>query len=391
MYNKELIDNLISFVESHDGINDKDLLAEKVISQFNLQKDRKVYYCEDFAIRFSKGRPDGGNKLSNTILSLSALLKYDESPFFVCVVTPTKNHLILANTTFLKKISHSSKELRVDNIKGSFNGSDIMYELDEITNDPSQFDRLFAYHTGVTRQDNIERLVEATNEIEGKTKRFEVNSDARKRIFESIERADQFINSIVYTDLIEDLDSRVSAVKDEIVLASEINNVNLRGRVIEYLITESFSDIKEEIINALHDGTPLPEFITKDDLGDYRRGFDGYFTETDIKTKVLWTGSNPKAYNVDKLLEFLSEEESVYLIFLLGIDENGNVTTRLVSVFDERLIRATNVVHHWAGRNTRGAAQFMGEGLERILVEDDFRSIIDVSVAECFINVLIEK
>jgi len=31
-----------------------------------------------------------------------------------------------SNTTFLKKISHSSHELRTDNIKGSFNGSDIM-------------------------------------------------------------------------------------------------------------------------------------------------------------------------------------------------------------------------------------------------------------------------
>ena len=67
--------------------------------------------------------------MSNTVLSLSALQKYDDKPFIVCIVTPDTNYMMLANSTFLKKISHSSQELRVDNIRGSFNGSDIMIEL----------------------------------------------------------------------------------------------------------------------------------------------------------------------------------------------------------------------------------------------------------------------
>ena len=40
--------------------------------------------------------------------------------FIVCIVTPETNHLLLSNSTFLKKISHSSQELRVDNIRGIF-------------------------------------------------------------------------------------------------------------------------------------------------------------------------------------------------------------------------------------------------------------------------------
>ena len=53
--------------------------------------------------------------------------KYDKIPFFVVLVRKSADNMILlANTTFLKKISHSSHELSMTNIKGSFNGSDIM-------------------------------------------------------------------------------------------------------------------------------------------------------------------------------------------------------------------------------------------------------------------------
>jgi len=62
------------------------------------------------------------------------------------LVTPTENHILLANSTLLRKISHSSQQLRVDNIKGSFNGSDIFRELDGITNEPANVERLFDIH-----------------------------------------------------------------------------------------------------------------------------------------------------------------------------------------------------------------------------------------------------
>ena len=91
-------------------------MANKVKEKFCLTLDRKIYYCENFAIRFSKATSEN---FSNTVLSLSALQKYDNRPVIVCVVLSTKNYMLLANTTCLKKISHSSQQLRVDNIKGS--------------------------------------------------------------------------------------------------------------------------------------------------------------------------------------------------------------------------------------------------------------------------------
>jgi sulfatase maturation enzyme AslB (radical SAM superfamily) len=89
-------------------------LIKKVVEKFLLIQDRKVFYCNYFSIRFSYS---GNGSFSNTILSLSNLKKYDNLPFIVCLTTKEENILYLANSTFLKKISHSSKELRCDNIK----------------------------------------------------------------------------------------------------------------------------------------------------------------------------------------------------------------------------------------------------------------------------------
>ena len=117
------ITQLIQFIKEKDGINDKAKLAILVANKFSLTKDRSVYYNDSFAIRFSQAMT---TSFSNTILALSNLQKFDSRPFFVCVVCPDFNYMLISNSTFLKKISHSSQELSLTNIKGSFNGSDIL-------------------------------------------------------------------------------------------------------------------------------------------------------------------------------------------------------------------------------------------------------------------------
>lgn len=123
----DAIDALLSLVRRHDAINDKARLTQIVAESFALTRDRSVYYCPDFAVRFSAS---ASRSFSNTVLSLSNLRKYDDRPFIVCLVTPQRNYCFLANTTFLKKVSHSSQELRQNNIRGSFNGSDIVREFE---------------------------------------------------------------------------------------------------------------------------------------------------------------------------------------------------------------------------------------------------------------------
>lgn len=384
MYNKSAIDRLVMYIEGLNGIGDKNRLAEAVKKKFNLIQDRKVYYCEDFAIRFSKSE---SRRMSNTVLSLSALQKYDEVPFIVCIVSSRINYLLLANSTFLKKISHSSKELRIDNIKGSFNGGDIMLEYQSLDNNPSNFESLYAYHTGLSFYDNLERLVDSTNGIVGRIPKFPVDFFTRQRIYKSVTRAESFLMSPEYEDLRDDLDNRAYKVQAEIAIAAFIDNVNLRGRIIEYLITDNGSTLKMQIIDALNHNRPLPEFKTEDKLGDYSKRYPDFYTETDIKTKVLFLEGNPKAYNIDKLLEFLSSEDSVYMIYLLGVDEDGHLVSRLCSVFDPRLIEATNIQHHWAGRNTRGVTQFTGGILRNILLSDESMGI-NRDAAYHFLDVL---
>ena len=105
----------------------------------------------------------------------------------------------------------------------------------------------------------------------------------------------------------------------------------------------------------------------------------------------MFLSSNPKGYNIDKLLEFLSEESSVYFIYLVGIDNDNSIITRLVSVFDSRLIDGTQVIHHWAGRHSRGVTQYNGKVLEEILNDQRFLNEIDEPVAENFILSFLNK
>lgn len=380
MYNKELIEHLVGFVAERDGIVDKASLSIQVQQQFGLVKDRSVFYGDWFAIRFCTAASVG---FSNTVLSLSALHRYDNIPFFVCLVTPPKNYLMLANATFLRKISHSSQDLRRDNIKGSFNGSDIMRFFEGVVNSPDNFEFLFTSHENYPFEENLERLVEATNNISPTGRRFIPTEAQIDCIRGSVDRAISFLTSNEYGVLDNDLITRVRAVESEIAIAAFIDNVNLRGRIIEYLITAQ-DELKDTLIRSLRDNRPLPEIFTADGLGDYERVFEHYLTETDIKTKILFLSSNPKGYNIDKLLSFLSKENSVYLVFVVAIDENRRVSTRLCSLYNRQLLSGTRIIKHWAGRNSRGVTQYDGKSLQEIVF--DFDNSIDVCAAQDFVT-----
>ncbi len=366
IYNYEVISLLTDTIEEIEPGTSKEDVVDILQDTFSLVRDRSVYSCPEFAVRVCSSK---NRSFSNTVLSLSSLLKYDDKPFIVVLDTPDGCELFLANTTFLKKISHSSHELRADNIKGSFNGSDILSSYDGIKNTPSNFEELFAIHQAFTPEENIERLVETTNNIVPHKTKFNVDRESESVILDAPFRAIDFLQSDYIHELRDDLESRVERVKDEIVIAAFNDNVNLRGRIIEELVTSDDPRTIRALTRSLRDGKML-SINTDQGLGDYGRMFDGYATETDIKTKVLFLQSAPKAYNIDKLLQFLAEEESVYLLFLIGIAEDDEIHTKLVPVFDSELLDATKVQFHWAGRSSRGVTQFDGHALEDIIYSD---------------------
>lgn len=384
---KEFVDYIVNHAPQHN----KQVVEDEVCKHFNLIKDRKVYHNEYFAVRFSYSK-SASDSFSNTVLSLSALEKYDKIPFFVVLVRqPSTNLILLANTTFLKKISHSSQELSMTNIKGSFNGSDIMRDYDSKLNAPENFDYLFAIHQGLDWEDNLSRLVDASSNIKPVNKKFEPTKVELSNIFDSVKRASSFVESDNYSILADDLNERCNKCRKEILIASHIENTNIRGRLIESLITSSDEE-RQHIISNLHNlEAALPSYDTKNGLGDYYREFNNGDTYTDIKTKVIYLNSNPKAYNVDKFLKQMSDSKSVFLFFFIGVDEQSIFKTLLCSVYHGKLIDNTILQFHWAGRNTRGAAQFNGVAIDEMLKEQTFTNIIDENKSEAFLNVLLDR
>lgn len=211
----ELIEALLNFLSENDGINDKGQIAKLVCFKFNLTRDRSVFYCADFAIRFSAS---ADRNFGNTVASLSRLQKYDDRPFISCIVTPDENYCRLANSTLLKKISHSSQQLRENNIRGSFNGSDIWREFEGTSNEPGNFARLFEIHAAIGFEGNLARLVEATNNISPTGHKFAVNDATKEIILSAPRRAGTFAESEDSTVLKRDLDSKVEKFKSEIYL-----------------------------------------------------------------------------------------------------------------------------------------------------------------------------
>jgi len=376
------LDALKQFIRKHQGVNDKSKLTKMVVEEFALTRDRSVFYCNDFAVRFSTAR---SRNFSNTVAGLSKLQK-----FVVCLVTPTENHLLLANSSLLCKVSHSSQELRVDNIRGSFNGSDIAKDLDGIENNADNLRTLFDVHSEIGFEENLPRLVETTNNISPTGKKFSVSAQCRPTIMDAPERASEFIGSDEFTILKSELDTKVKEFKNEILVASLIENVNIRGRVIEYLIAGHDDQLRKALLDALRTREPngLPKFKTDNTLGDYQRIFDRFHTETDVKTKIMVLSSNPKAYNIDKLLEFLSMEQSVFMFYFVGVALEEDVKTALVSIFHTELLATTITLRHWAGRHSRGVTQFNGSVVNQIIRHPT--NNVDVEGATIFLKNLIE-
>ena len=84
MYNRKAVDEFVTFIQEANGIADKSALIEKVQSSFGLINDGKVFMGKILPSDFVMLERSFGN----TVLSLSALQKYDRLPFIICIVTP---------------------------------------------------------------------------------------------------------------------------------------------------------------------------------------------------------------------------------------------------------------------------------------------------------------
>jgi len=361
---------VVSFLRT-EKLKDLSLMKSRLealaAQRFVLQKNRSVFVGSSFALRFSEVR-GATTSFSNVVLSLSALSKYDDQPFIVAIVRVDQVEFRLANTSFLKKISHSSHTLSLSNIKGSFLGHDIMASYGGIDNIPENFDALFALHKKIGWDDNLKRLVSATSQIEATGSKFLPDSVALANIYNNPHRSAVVLQDCQFQLAKKGLLQKIENLKNQILIAANDTNINTRGNTIEQLITQSINKHgAEDIVLNL-----------KEDI----------YLKIDIKTKIAGLSSNPKAFNVDKLLRELSSLGNyVFFLFVLIDLERGVVKANLLSVFNEVLIQYTRVQHHWAGRNSRGATQLNADITD--LVEQSYEDKINQDSAKAFLDKLL--
>lgn len=389
MYTKEIINNLVNLINKNIGAGNKDVIAEIVRKEFSLQKKGAVLFCDAFAIRFCSTKKST-ETVSNTVMALKHIKTFNDRPIIVCTVGPTNIYFRLANATFIKKVSHSSMRLRIDNIVGNINYSDIMKEYGGIDNIPENFERLFGIHSGILFDDNLERIVSVTSEIVPTGKRFAPTEEQRKNILEAPNRAFDFIMSGAYTELKEELNHKTEMVADDLLLIekSYANEEKMRGNLIEYFIKSTDELKKRELREKIKNNEVIDDIVVENGLGDYSVEKDGYTIETDIKSKVTSLNSAPKGYNVDKLLEFLSNPSSIYLLYIVAMNGEEKLQTELTSIFQEQILEKTRVQPHWAGRNSRGVAQFDGHTLEYFMKDNNIH--IEIERARRFLEGLLD-
>ncbi|MFF0275708.1 hypothetical protein ACIQ9R_19830 [Streptomyces sp. NPDC094447] len=332
----EALDFLTTFKRAHQSARKQELQAA-FIGAFGPRRVRSVLVGDGYALRFAEAQ---AGSFSNTVLSLSALQQHDQAPFIVVVVRRDRLDFLLANSTMLKKVSHSSRDLRIGRVRGSFNGSDIVREYDELSNIPANFGALFALHAAFTWDDNVERLVEATHAIVPRDVRFHPGTDEQAAILAAPNRAAAALASEEFAAIGHELVTTVKHHRQAILRLAALDNVNLRGNEIEQLITGDGSAHR---------------------LDDLERRCADVLLSIDIKTKLLDRASAPKAYNVDKMLRFLARPDTVAAVLVIGIDVAGHdVRALLIPVLERSLLAATRIQHHWAGRGSRGVTQLSG-------------------------------
>lgn len=79
------------------------------------------------------------------------------------------------------------------------------------------------------------------------------------------------------------------------------------------------------------------------------------------------------------------------MFFFIGVDEKSIFNTLLCSVYHGKLIDNTILQFHWAGRSSRGAAQFNGTAIDEMLKEGNFKNVIESNKARDFLQKLIDR
>ena len=240
----------------------------------------------------------------------------------------------------------------------------------ESPNTPENFEKLFALHSEFSWQENVERLVEATNSIIARSTRFEVTPANLGLIINAPERAAAASATKSFKQAELSLLGIVENRRRDLLQAAAIDNVNLRGNHMENIVTGEVNAHRlDDIIFPL---LPNGKLII------------------DIKTKLLDRASAPKAYNIDKMLRLLADTDVTFAFFFIGLNvASASAQAHLVSIFDPIIIDATRIQTHWAGRSSRGVTQLTGD-VSKVFFPG-YRTSVDIAKGKSLLTRLIER
>ena len=343
----------------------KPAFAAAIAKHFGLAKARSVFFADDFAVRFCYSKV---SSFSNCVVSLAVLQRFDDRPFLVCLLRPSGVQTFLANSTFIKKVSHSSHTLTVSNVRGTILGHDIAREHEGVTNVPMNFAALYESHSQFSWDENLARIVEITTAISPTGIRFAPTLEQTEHILNAPKLSLSAEQSGELRRVEAVLLRNLAAKTSEILTAAEIDNVKIRGDRIEQLLTGGAS------LHKVEDQT----FET---TGQIR-------LLVDLKTKMLDLSSSPKLYNIDKTLAALADGKTAVCMFFIGIDaRTRTVFGRLIDILDSQLLDMTRVQFHWAGRNSRGVTQMTGSA--KSFFASSFQRKLDLAKATEFLKKLL--
>ena len=328
----------------------KPVVEELLLKEFKLEKvDRNLFAHKDFKIRVASTNSNSP-KLGNTFKSFNSIIKYDDLPIILMIVSPNQIYYRLVNLTFIKKVSHSSKLLEVSKIRGNLNGPDIMSEFNGLENSKENFDKLFSMHLLENKKENIERIIRETHNIKASVSTGKKISVSLKDFEKYIKTENKLLLSKEFS-ILEDTDrKKIFNLSKEIIEVFEtVDNVNLQGNTIEQLITGSGNThgIEDTIYESVYGKIKI-----------------------DYKTKNLNKKSSPKAVDINKLLETIAEGSRFLFQLVEYNPENKEISTCLFSPFEEYVINNSLVQHHWSGRGSLGHIQFNNKVKGRNIYEN---------------------
>jgi len=370
------LDLVLKFFDDTQDISCKEMLQSLFVQEFSAVREstRGIFDLPDksVSVRFTQNNKTTNGNASNTVIAIGKIFPRDEQPILSVMVTAGKNYVRIMNSSFINKIPHSSKNATADKLRGSINYSNIIKEFEGMINESENIKALFDLHSEHDFWDNYERIYGLTSQIKGKKPKFMPTEEQKQHLMGSGQRSLKFLNSEFFQLLSDDLKRRVERNSKAIVVAgSFIKNAKVRGEIIEYLITSDDDAKLSEICSDLAKND-IPEVTNPHGFLDYERTFEDIQAGIDIKTKVMYLDSQPKGFSIDDALLYLSEENTVFLIYWVGIEKDETLKLQLLPVFERNMLKNHHIQKHWSGINQRGHIQFDGKMMGQVLSQKEY-------------------